>query len=79
LQDRQIPIFFADYFLRHIVRDTPGADLWPVSVAAAEVVAWGGTWRPRVCRESQGQEKGHTHGHSRGSHLRRLLVPHTGE
>jgi len=69
----------ADYFLRHIVRDTPGADLWPVPVAAAATLAGGGTWRSRVCRESQGQEKGHTNGYSRGRHLRRLLVPDTGE
>jgi len=79
LTDTNVFFLSADYFLRHIVRDTPRADLWLVSVAAAATVAWGGTWRPRVCREPQGQEKGHTHGHSRGRHLRRLLVPDTGQ
>lgn len=68
----------ADHLLRHILCDAPGPNLWPVSVAAVASVAWGGSWRPCVGREPQGQEESHPHGRRRCRHLRRLLVPDTG-
>jgi hypothetical protein len=67
-----------DPVLRHVIRDTAGSHLRPVSVHVAATLVRRCARRSRLSWESQRQKASHPHGRGCRCHIRHLLVSNTG-